>query len=74
MLCLDNETLELLNIWVDEHQNGILNSSTPILVLDMWEHAYLMDYLPGEKMKYVDAFFANVNWLVAENSYTTAIR
>jgi Fe-Mn family superoxide dismutase len=35
--------------------------SVPLLVLDMYEHAYHMDY-GSAAAKYVDAFFRNVNW------------
>jgi Fe-Mn family superoxide dismutase len=30
--------------------------------MDVWEHAYLLDYKPAEKSKYIDAFFANIHW------------
>jgi Fe-Mn family superoxide dismutase len=38
---------------------------TPIVVLDMWEHAYFRDYKPAEKAKYIEAFFANLDWRAA---------
>jgi Fe-Mn family superoxide dismutase len=30
--------------------------------MDAWEHAYLLDYKPSERGKYIDAFFANIDW------------
>ena len=36
----------------------------PLLVMDVWEHAYLLDYMPAERGKYIDAFFSNVDWTV----------
>jgi superoxide dismutase, Fe-Mn family len=30
--------------------------------MDVWEHAFLLDYKPAERAKYIDAFFANVDW------------
>jgi superoxide dismutase, Fe-Mn family len=36
------------------------------LVIDVWEHAFLLDYKPAERPKYIEAFFANVNWRVVE--------
>jgi Fe-Mn family superoxide dismutase len=33
-----------------------------VLVMDVWEHAFLLDYKPSERAKYIDAFFANVDW------------
>jgi len=33
-----------------------------VLVMDVWEHAFLLDYKPAERAKYVDAFFTNIDW------------
>ncbi|HRH55515.1 MAG TPA: Fe-Mn family superoxide dismutase [Candidatus Paceibacterota bacterium] len=52
--------------WVDDHQLGQLSGLPIILAMDMWEHAFMVDYKPSEKKSYVDAFLANVNWSVAE--------
>ncbi len=59
--------------WVDDHQLGQLSGLPIILALDMWEHAYMVDYKPKEKMTYVDAFLENVNWTVIENRFTQAM-
>jgi Fe-Mn family superoxide dismutase len=40
--------------------------------MDMWEHAFMVDYLPNEKGKYIDAFLNNVNWSVAEERFKNA--
>ena len=34
------------------------------------EHAYLLDYAPAERPRYVDAFFANVSWTAVEDRMT----
>ena len=34
--------------------------------MDVWEHAYLLDYKPAEKSKYIEAFFANIDWEAVE--------
>lgn len=60
----DPQTGKLLNAWVDEQHLGHLNNCEFILGLDMWEHSYLFDYTPGDKKKYVEAFFENLNWPV----------
>ena len=52
--------------WVDDHQLGQLSGLPIILAIDMWEHAFMVDYKPAEKKSYVEAFLANVNWHVAE--------
>ena len=72
MLSYDKKTGQLLQNWVDEQHLGHLVSTTPILALDMWEHAYFTDYTPAEKKKYIDAFFENLNWQVIEKNFTEA--
>ncbi len=56
----------LTNHWVTLHQNGNVAGFTPILVMDVWEHAYLLDYKPSERGKYIDAFFSNIDWTVVQ--------
>ncbi|MBP9668716.1 MAG: superoxide dismutase [Candidatus Pacebacteria bacterium] len=50
----------------EQHQGHF--ATLPIIIaLDVWEHAYLLDYGAAGKAKYVDAFFKNLNWSVVEN-------
>ncbi|MEY4761090.1 MAG: hypothetical protein RLZZ200_946 [Pseudomonadota bacterium] len=63
------KTLE--NSWLLDHTNGV-SGSTPILVMDLYEHAFHMDY-GSAAAKYIDAFMTNVNWeVVAERLKTVA--
>ena len=56
-----NRHLKLLeNYWMADHATGPIDT-TPILVMDMYEHAYQMDF-GAAAAKYIDAFFANINW------------
>jgi Fe-Mn family superoxide dismutase len=56
-----NEKLKLLeNYWLADHASNPADT-TPILVMDMYEHAYQMDY-GAAAAKYIDAFFANIQW------------
>jgi superoxide dismutase, Fe-Mn family len=56
-----NRKLKLLeNHWMADHATGPIDT-TPVLVMDMYEHAYQMDY-GAAAAKYIDAFFANINW------------
>lgn len=64
MLYFDPKTNQLVQTWVDEQHIGQLVDVDIILALDMWEHSYLMDYTSGDKGKYIDAFFAAINWEV----------
>jgi len=72
MLYYDKKENKLFNAWVDEQHIGILVDCSPILALDMWEHSYYLDYTPAEKKKYIEAFFANLNWEVIEENYKSA--
>jgi Fe-Mn family superoxide dismutase len=56
-----NRKLKLLeNYWMADHATGPVDT-TPVLVMDIYEHAYQMDY-GAAAAKYIDAFFANINW------------
>jgi superoxide dismutase, Fe-Mn family len=55
-----NQTLS--NHWITLHEVGNVAGFTPILVMDVWEHAFLLDYRPTERQNYIEAFFSNVNW------------
>ena len=52
----------LSNHWITLHETGNVAGFTPILVMDVWEHAYLLDYKPAERPKYIEAFFSNIDW------------
>jgi Fe-Mn family superoxide dismutase len=57
----------ITNHWIELHQDGNVASFRPIIVMDVWEHAFLLDYKPSERSKYIEAFFNNLNWqLIAE--------
>jgi superoxide dismutase len=49
-----------------------LNGCTMILALDMWEHSYVADYQPSGKKKYIEDFFANLNWEVIDDNFSKA--
>ena len=62
ILYQDPETGWLSNHWIVLHAQGVPTGLNPVLVMDMWEHAFLLDYRPGEKEKYIEAFFLNLDW------------
>jgi len=57
---------QITNHWVAEHENGNLAGFAPIVVLDVWEHAFIKDYKPSERGAYIDAFFTNLDWKACE--------
>src|SRR6185369_17569430 len=50
-----------LRIYASGNHTQAVAFGAPLLVLDMYEHAYQMDY-GAAAAKYIDAFFANINW------------
>jgi superoxide dismutase, Fe-Mn family len=66
ILYQDPMTGRLSNHWVSLHEDGHPAGFKPILVMDVWEHAFMVDYKPSERSKYIEAFFANVDWDVVE--------
>jgi Fe-Mn family superoxide dismutase len=52
----------LSNHWITLHEVGNVAGFTPVLVMDVWEHAFLLDYAPAERPKYIEAFFSNIDW------------
>lgn len=69
VLYFDKETNTLNHSWVEEQHLGHLTGAKVILALDMWEHSYMLDYIPSEKKKYVEAFFQNINCSVVEKRF-----
>jgi len=53
----------------EQQHQGHFPTLPIILAIDVWEHAYLLDYGAQGKAKYLDAFFKNLNWGVIENRF-----
>lgn len=58
----------LVNDWITLHQDNVLAGVQPLLVMDVWEHAFYLDY-QTERPKYLDAFMQNVNWEVVARRF-----
>jgi Fe-Mn family superoxide dismutase len=63
----DPTTGRISNHWINLHEDGNLAGFAPILVMDVWEHAFMYDYKPAERGKYIESFFANVDWQKSES-------
>lgn len=59
--------------WVGDHELGQLAGLPVILAVDMWEHAFMVDYLPADKKSYVEAFLENVNWDIPEKRFLNCV-
>jgi superoxide dismutase, Fe-Mn family len=66
VLCQDNLTGKLFNQWINEHDGGHPAGCVPLLIMDVFEHAYMLDY-GLKRAAYIDTFFNNINWTVVEN-------
>lgn len=73
ILYLDIEANAVCNAWVTEHDMGHLAHCPPILVMDVWEHAYMTDY-QLKRADYIDTFIKSVNWEVVEKRAQEALR
>ena len=54
----------LTNVWVEMHEQGHPAGFKPVLVLDLWEHAFSVDWTtnPAGRGQYIEAYFKNVDW------------
>jgi len=66
------QTGQLSNHWITLHETGNVAGFVPTLVMDVWEHAFILDYKPSERGSYIDAFFGNINWRVVDERVTRA--
>jgi Fe-Mn family superoxide dismutase len=56
---------KFINFWINEHDVGHPAGGMPILIIDVFEHAFMIDY--GLKRgDYIEAFFRNINWIEVE--------
>jgi Fe-Mn family superoxide dismutase len=67
---LDPATGSISNHWITLHETGNISGFVPLLVMDVWEHAFLLDYAPSDRPKYIEAFMANVDWDAVEKRVT----
>ena len=65
VLYQDSANGELLNCWINEHDVGHPAGCTPVLICDVFEHAFMIDY-GLKRADYIEAFFKNINWAAAE--------
>jgi Fe-Mn family superoxide dismutase len=66
ILYQDNVTSWLFNQWINEHEVGHFAGCRPILVMDVFEHAFMIDY-GLKRADYIESFFRNIDWEVVES-------
>jgi len=65
VLYWDPQAKELFSTWITEHDGGHLAGCVPLLVMDVFEHAYMLDY-QLKKADYIDSFLKAIDWEAVE--------
>lgn len=65
VLYLDKESDRLFNVWINEHDAGHFAGCVPVLVMDVFEHAFILDY-GTKRADYITAFYKAIDWGVVE--------
>jgi Fe-Mn family superoxide dismutase len=73
ILVYEPRTGSLLLESVGDHENRVLHDAVPIVVCDVWEHAYYLDH-PADRSGYLEAFFRRVSWDEAQRRFDEARR
>lgn len=68
VLCYDTFSHSLYNAWINEHDLGYLIGSSPLLVMDVFEHAYMLDY-GLKRADYIGNFFKAIDWKTVEERF-----
>lgn len=63
----DDREDQIHTTWVSDHELGHLAGTNVLFAVDMWEHAFMVDYVPAEKGGYVDHVLNATNWEVVAN-------
>ena len=67
---LYEDTLQerLFNVWINEHDVSHPAGCNPVLIMDVFEHAFMIDY-GLKRADYIEAFFKNLNWTAVESRF-----
>ncbi len=65
VLYQDSVSGRLINFWINEHDVSHPAGGTPLLIMDVFEHAFMLDY-GLKRADYIEAFFKNINWQAVE--------
>lgn len=73
ILYYDLKDGRLINTWINEHDLGHLSGCVPLLVMDVWEHAYITQF-GLDRAKYIETFFKNINWKEVQSRFDEVYR
>lgn len=68
VLTHDLQSGKLYNTWINEHDLGHLIGTTPLLVMDVFEHAFVLDY-GTKRADYIAAFLKAIDWPVVQERF-----
>lgn len=71
LLIRDNESGRLFNTWINEHDGGHFANATILLVMDVFEHAFVLDY-GTKRADYINAFWNAIDWAVVNSRFAAA--
>jgi Fe-Mn family superoxide dismutase len=66
----ERDTHRLYNCWVDLHHLMIPANTQVVLALDLWEHAYLLDFAPSQRGNYFEMLWSSLDWAKVEARFT----
>lgn len=69
ILAFDKESERLFNTWINEHDLGHLAGTVPLLVMDVFEHAFILDY-GTKRADYIETFFRSIDWMTIEGRFS----
>lgn len=77
VLSYDPLLKRLHNFWITDHENGNVAGFQPVLVMDVWEHAFVLDFgasaAPGAgRAAYLETYFRNIDWDVVTERWENA--
>jgi len=64
---------QLVNTWINEHDAGHLAGAAPLLIMDVFEHAFMIDY-GLKRADYIEAFFKAIDWVSVQKRFDAASR
>ncbi|MDP2927043.1 MAG: Fe-Mn family superoxide dismutase [bacterium] len=62
---------KLINVWIEQHHSGHLAGLKPLLNIDVFEHAFMLDY-GTKRADYIEAFMKVIDWKVVEERFAQA--
>jgi len=71
VLYYDPAGKQLFNTWISEHDGGHLATAIPLMIMDVFEHAFMIDY-GLKRADYIEAFFKAIDWTAVQKRFDAA--